>query len=182
MTLFQILNSKVHTWKNIIHVVTAGIDRYWPVLTGIWPVLTGIWPGTRLGLFYTGLGTGTRHSSHSGRYRNEIHHERPKHPYPRMQPLGYFCIQRSRLVTYANQTRGPSRMRRSWLPAHAGNQSRPKRPPVSCVFNLTSPNIESNAWCAMRTYFWTVTKKTNKQCDTQRLWTTPNSLKQQTAQ
>jgi hypothetical protein len=37
MTLFQILNSKVHTWKNIIHAVTAGIDRY---LTGIGRYLT----------------------------------------------------------------------------------------------------------------------------------------------
>jgi hypothetical protein len=70
MTIFQFLNSKVYTWKNIIHAVTPGIDRYWPVLTGIWLVLTGIWPGTELGLFYTGLGTGTRYS---GRYRNGIH-------------------------------------------------------------------------------------------------------------
>jgi hypothetical protein len=58
-------------------------DRYWPVLAGIdryltgidrrWPVLTGIWPGTGLRLFYTGLGAGTGHSGHSGRYRNGIH-------------------------------------------------------------------------------------------------------------
>jgi hypothetical protein len=47
--------------------------RYWPVLTGIDRYLTGIWPGTRLELFYTGLGAGTRHSGHSGRYRNGIH-------------------------------------------------------------------------------------------------------------
>jgi hypothetical protein len=53
--------------------VLAGIGRYWPVFGRYWPALTGIWTGTGLGLFYTGLGAGTRHSGHSGRYRNGIH-------------------------------------------------------------------------------------------------------------
>jgi hypothetical protein len=45
---------------------TCSYDRYWPVLTDMWP-------GTGFGLFYTGLGAGTSHSGHSGRYRNEIY-------------------------------------------------------------------------------------------------------------